>query len=114
MKTKEDILQEKATTELRILKENGFSTGNLERAMDAFAQQESNLVENRVIKPNGELSEQEKSLILWFMELAVKMKMKDYTELSIASIDLDAWYEDYYKENELPLNALEMDEREGM
>jgi len=70
--------------------------------------------ETEVIKTNGGLSDREKSLILWFMELAVKMKMKDYTELSIASIDLEAWYEDYYKENELPFNALEMDEREGL
>lgn len=77
-------------------------------------QQESVPVDALVIKPNGGLTEREKSLILWFMELAVKMKMKDYTEESIASIDLDAWYEDYYKENELPLNALEMDEREGL
>lgn len=64
--------------------------------------------------PNGGLTDREKSLILWFMELAVKMKMKDYTELSISSIDLDSWYEDYYLENEFPSNALEMDEREGL
>ena len=71
-------------------------------------------VEPEVIKTNGGLTDREKSLILWFMELAVKMKIKNYTELSIASIDLDAWYEDYYKENELPSNALEIDEREGL
>jgi len=36
MKAKE-ILQHKANIELRILKENGFSTGNIERAMAEYA-----------------------------------------------------------------------------
>lgn len=63
---------------------------------------------------NGGLTEREKSLIFWFMELAVRMKIKGYTELSIASIDLDAWYKDYYCDNVLPLTALEMEELEGV
>jgi hypothetical protein len=73
-----------------------------------FEPKPANLVGNRVSQaaspamPNGGLTDREKSLILWFMELAVKMKMKDYTELSIASIDLESWYEVYYLENELP------------
>lgn len=86
---------------------------DLEKAWNAALEKQGQH-ETEVIKTNGGLSDREKSLILWFMELAVKMKMKDYTELSIASIDLEAWYEDYYKENELPFNALEMDEREGL
>ena len=39
---------EKTTIELRILEENGFSTGNLERAMDFWAEQESNRLEKHV------------------------------------------------------------------
>jgi hypothetical protein len=46
------------------------------------------------------------------MGLTTEMLKKGYTELAIASIDLDAWYE-YYNENENPLTALELDERDG-
>jgi hypothetical protein len=77
-----------------------------------FMEYEKNLINRIVGNTDGGLTEREKSLIFWFMGLTTEMLKKGYTELAIASIDLDSWYE-YYKDNENPLTALELDERDG-